>query len=90
MIPPPEQPWNEVTMDFIVKLPKSIDPATAVEYDSILVMVDRLTKYAHFIPCKETINAEQLGYLVLDRLIRYHGIPASFITDRDKLFTSNY
>ena len=53
-------------------------------------MVDRLTKYAHFIPCSETITAPQLGCLVLDRLIRYYGILRIFITDRDKLFTSNY
>lgn len=60
------------------------------EYDSILVMVDRLTKYTHFIPYIKSITAEELAHLVLDRLIRYHGIPKSFITDRDKLFTSNY
>jgi transposase InsO family protein len=59
-------------------------------YDSILVMVDRLTKYTHFVPCMKSITAEELAHLVLDRLIRYHGIPKSFITDRDKLFTSNY
>lgn len=56
----------------------------------ILVMVDRLTKYAHFIPTSEAYRAEQLGYLVLDRLVRYHGFPKVFIIDRDKLFTSNY
>ena len=87
---PPKKPWDEVTMDFIVKLPKSADPVTGHEYDSILVMVDRLTKYSHFIPCSETITAPQLGCLILDRLVRYHGIPSVFITDRDKLFTSNY
>ena len=87
---PPTQPWDEVTMDFIVKLPKSKDPVTDNKYDSILVMVDRLTKYSHFVPCNETITAPQLGCLVLDRLVRYHGIPTTFITDRDKLFTSNY
>jgi hypothetical protein len=53
-------------------------------------MVDRLTKYTHFIPCMKSIIAEELAHLVLDRLIRYYGIPKSFITDRDKLFTSNY
>ena len=53
-------------------------------------MVDTLTKYAHFIPCKESITAIELAYLVLDRLIRHYGILESFITDRDKLFTSNF
>jgi len=87
---PPGRPWDEVTMDFIVKLPKSRDAVTNLTYDSILVMVDRLTKYSHFVPCNETITAEQLGCLVLDRLVRYHGVLTTFITDRDKLFTSNY
>lgn len=87
---PPRQPWDEVTMDFITKLPLSKDPVTQLSYDSVLVMVDRLTKYSHFIPCNETYTAENLGYLVLDRLVRYHGIPTSFVTDRDKLFTSNF
>ena len=77
-------------MDFIVKLPKSKDPVLGVQHNSILVMVDRLTKYLHFIPYSESINAEQLGCLVLNRLVRYYRIPIVFITDRDKLFISNY
>ncbi len=77
-------------MDFIVKLPKSKDLVLGVLHDSILVIVDRLTKYLYFIPCSESINAEQLGCLVLDRLVRYYRILIVFITDRDKLFTSNY
>ncbi len=77
-------------MDFITKLPKSTDPATGERYDSILIMVDKLTKYSHIIACKEKFTAEQLGYIVLDRLIRYHGIPKGLTSDRDKLFTSNY
>ena len=77
-------------MDFIVKLPQSKDPATGMHYDSVLNMVDRLTKYSHFIPCQEAMTAEQLGWLVLDRLVRYHGLPSTFVTDRDKLFTSRY
>jgi len=77
-------------MDFITKLPKSTNPATGERYDSILVMIDKLTKYSHIIACKEKFIAEQLGYIVLDRLIRYHGIPKGLTSDRDKLFTSNY
>ena len=87
---PPGQPWEEVTMDFITKLPSSRSPVDQNVYDSIVVIVDRLTKYSHFVPCNESMTAEQLAHIVLDRLIRYHGIPKSFITDRDKLFTSNY
>ena len=53
-------------------------------------MVDTLTKYVHFILYKELIIAIELAYLVLDRLIRHYRILESFITDRDKLFTSNF
>ena len=77
-------------MDFITDLPKSPNLVTGHLYDGILVIVDRLTKYAHFIPCNKTITAPQLGCLVLDRLVRYHGILKVFITDRDTKFISNY
>ena len=77
-------------MDFIIKLPKLKDPLTKEDYDAILIIVDRLTKYSHLIPFKETYTAEQLGFIILDRLIRYYGIPGAIISDRDKLFTSNY
>ena len=69
----PDAPWEEITMDFITKLPKSKDPTTGVFWDSIMVVVDRLTKYSHFIPFKETFDAEQLGHLFIDRIIRYQG-----------------
>lgn len=55
------QPWDEVTMDFIVKLPLSNDHVTKEVYNSILIIVDRLTKYTHFIPYKEAYTAEQLA-----------------------------
>ena len=73
-----------------MKLLKSADLVTGHEYDSILVMVNRMIKYSYFIPYSKTITALQLGCLVLDCLVRYHGIPLVFIIDRDKLFTSNY
>ena len=77
-------------MDFITKLPNLIDLVTNITYDSILVIVDRLSKYTYFVPCSETYDVEKLAYLVLDRLVRYYGILYVFITDRDKLFTSNF
>jgi hypothetical protein len=73
-----------------VKLLPSINPATKVTYDLIVVIVDKLTKYAIIIPFKETYNASELGWVILDRLIRDHGIPKSITSDRDKLFTLNY
>ena len=80
----------EIAIDFIVKLPKSTDKATGIQYNSILVVVDRLIKYSYFIAYKEAMNAEQLGMIVYDRIIRYYGILATITSDRDKLFTSNY
>ena len=77
-------------MDFITKLPKSKDPVTGITYDLIMVIVDRFTKYLIVVPFKETHTAEQLGHLLLDRLVRDHGVLIMIITDRDKLFTSNY
>jgi len=77
-------------MNFIIKLPKSTNSATEDKYDSILMMVDKLIKYSHIIACKEKFTAEQLEYIVLNRLIRYHDILKELISDRDKLFTSNY
>ena len=90
MLPPPTEAWEEITMDFITKLPESQDPATKEYYDSILVVVDRLTKYCHYIPFRESYTAEQLSYVLLDRVLRIRGIPKVYITDRDKLFTSKY
>ena len=77
-------------MDFITKLPKSKDPVTGITYNLIMVIVDRFTKYLIVVLFKETHTAEQLGHLLLDRLVRDHGVLIMIITDRDKLFTSNY
>jgi len=80
----------EITIDFITKLLVSIDPLTETDYNAILVIVDRLTKYNHLIPFREKYNTEKMGQILLDKLIRYHGILAVIISDRDKLFISAY
>lgn len=89
-IPPPERAWQTVTMDFIVKLPKSKEPMTGVAYDSILVIVDKLTKYAYYIPYMESSNTKDLAYMFFKTVIAQHGLPTKLISDRDKLFTSNF
>jgi hypothetical protein len=71
-------------MDFIIKLPPSHS------YDSILVVCDCLTHYAHFIPCLETIDAPQLAWLFLDRILHLHGLPDSIISDRGSVFVSKF
>jgi len=80
----PARPWKSISMDFIVKLPASHN------YDSIWVVCDRLTRYAHFIPCQETLTAPDLAWLFLDRIFRLHGLPDSIISDRGSIFISKF
>ena len=80
----PSRPWKAISMDFIVKLPISHG------YDSIWVVCDRLTRAAHFVPCKESMTASELGWLFLDRIFRLHGIPDSIISDRGSIFVSKF
>ncbi|KAL5560190.1 hypothetical protein UlMin_036401 [Ulmus minor] len=72
-------------MDFVVGLPK-----TTNGHDSIWVIVDRLTKSAHFIPIRVTYSLEQLAELYVKEIVRLHGVPKSIISDRDARFTSSY
>jgi len=77
-------------MDFIIKLPRLVNPVTNDKYDLIIVIVDKLTKYAIIILYKESYNASQLGFILLDRLIRDYSILELITLDRDKLFILNY
>jgi hypothetical protein len=87
---PPKRLWTSVTMDFIVKLPKSRELGLARLCDLILVIVDRLTKASNFVPTEESITAKECAHEVTKVLISEHVILEEFITDRDKLFTSKY
>ncbi|KAK6218056.1 reverse transcriptase domain protein [Colletotrichum tabaci] len=89
-LPIPPEAWHSISLDFIVKLPKSREPLTKTWYDSILVIVDRLTKYAYFIPYLESSTAEDLAYTFLKYIISNHGLPKEIVSDRDKLFTSKF
>ena len=82
--------WEDVLIDFITKLPKFKDSVTEITYNLIMVIVDRFTKYLIVVLFKETYTAEQLGHFLLARLVRDHRVLIMIITDRDKLFTSNY
>ncbi|GJT57797.1 putative reverse transcriptase domain-containing protein [Tanacetum coccineum] len=81
----PKWKWDNITMDFITKLPKS-----SQGFDTIWVIVDRLTKSAHFLPIRENDPLDKLARLYLNRIVARHGIPASIICDRDGRFTSNF
>ncbi|GJX15778.1 putative reverse transcriptase domain-containing protein [Tanacetum coccineum] len=81
----PEWKWDNITMDFITKLPRS-----SQGFDTIWVIVDRLTKSAHFLPIRENDPLDKLARLYLNRIVARHGIPVSIICDRDGRFTSNF
>ncbi|GJT50895.1 putative reverse transcriptase domain-containing protein [Tanacetum coccineum] len=79
----PEWKWEKIIMDFITKLPK-----TTNGYDTIWVIVDHLTKYAHFLPMRENDPMEKLMKLYMTEVVTRHGVPVSIISDRDGRFTS--
>nr|GFA87916.1 putative reverse transcriptase domain-containing protein [Tanacetum cinerariifolium] len=81
----PEWKWDNITMDFITKLRKS-----SQGFDTIWVIMDRLTKSAHFLPIRENDPLDKLARLYLNRIVARHGIPVSIICDRDGRFTLNF
>jgi hypothetical protein len=82
-LPVPDFAWAHISMDFIEALPLSHHK------DMILVVVDRFTKYAHFIAMKHPINAHTVAKAFTDHVFKYHGLPCVIVSDRDKIFTSN-
>jgi hypothetical protein len=86
---PPEKPWQVVSMDFIGPLPESKDE-NEVCYENIFVVVDRLTKYAEFIPMPRRYDAPYLAKVFAKNIVTRYGIPEKIISDRDKLFTSHF
>ncbi|KAL5835883.1 hypothetical protein ACOSQ3_015435 [Xanthoceras sorbifolium] len=83
-LPIPERPWESVTMDFISALPKSDGCG------SIMVVVDRLSKYATFIAAPTDCTAEQAARLFLRDVVKYWGVPRTIISDRDPRFTEKF
>ncbi|GJV66312.1 putative reverse transcriptase domain-containing protein [Tanacetum coccineum] len=77
--------WEKITTDFIIKLPKM-----SSGYDSIWVIIDRLTKTAHFLPKKEIDMMERLTRLYLKEVVKRHGVPISITSDHDSRFTSHF
>lgn len=83
-LPVPDRPWKDITMDFIDGLPKSEG------FEVILVVVDRFTKYAHFLPLKHPYTAQSVAAVFIDTIVRLHGVLAFIVSDRDKVFTSSF
>jgi hypothetical protein len=80
-----EWKWEHITMDFVVGL-----PCTPRGKDAILVVVDRVTKSAHFIPMKTTNSSEELVPLYMKEVLRLHGVPKFIVSDRDSKFVSKF
>ncbi len=78
------RPWGSIAMDFITDLP------IVRTKNSILVVVDRLTKMAHFTPCSKSITAEEIVQLILDGIVRLHGLPEEIVSDRRPQFASKF
>ncbi|KAJ9536105.1 hypothetical protein OSB04_un000715 [Centaurea solstitialis] len=81
----PEWKWEHITMDFVTKLPQTLRG-----HDTIWVIVDRLTKSAHFLEMRETLPMDKLAKLYIKEIVRRHGVPLSIVSDRDSRFTSQF
>ena len=84
-LPIPDWKWDKIGMDFITGLPR-----TRSGYDSIWVVVDRLTKVAHFIPVKTTYTSAKLAKIYMSRIVCLHGVPNSIVSDRGTQFTFHF
>ena len=80
----PNKPWLDVSMDFVEGLPKSQSK------DVVLVVVDRLTKFVHFILLFHPYTATKVANLYLQHVFKLHGMPASIMSDKDLVFTSHF
>jgi hypothetical protein len=83
-LPVPTEAWQVVTMDFIDGLP------TSAHANCIMVVVDKLSKFAHFIPLHHLFTASKIAQVFLDNVFRLHGLPTHIVSDRDPIFTSMF
>ena len=80
----PQRRWQSISLDLITDLPK-----TSNGKDCILVVVDRFSKMCHFIPCTKTLSTNTFAQMLLDHIVRYHGLPESIVSDRDPRFATS-
>ena len=84
-LPIPKQKWEHITMDFVVGL-----PCTRIGYNVIWVIMDRLTKSAHFLVIHNNFSLDRLARLYINEIVKLHGVPMSIMSDRDPRFTSRF
>ena len=83
-LPIPEKPWRVISIDFVGPLPRTPD-----YFNYVLVVVDKFSKMAHFIPTTTNVTAEETAKLLLEQVVRLHGLPEAIISDRGHEFTAN-
>ena len=84
-LPIPKWKWDQISMDFVSGLPR-----TVTGFDAIWMVVDRLTKSAHFLSINMTYSLEKLARLYLREIVRLHGVPIGIVSDRDPRFVSKF
>lgn len=80
----PQEPWRDITMDFITGLPKSKG------FEVIWVIIDRFSRYGHFLALSHPITAKGLAHIFFENIYKLHGLPESIFSDRDSLFLGEF
>jgi len=84
-LPPLEWKWSHITMDFVTGLPRSLQG-----HDAIWVVIDYLTKSAHFLPVQMSYSMKELAQIYLREVVRIHGVLETIVSDRDSRFLSRF